>query len=182
MRAAAFVELSRLPAASAADFEALVRTVELLQREAEGDSKGHSALLRALGECAFIHLSRLLLAHEPAAVARSERSEDVRLFLQFCDLVEAHFRDHLTLTEYAGRLSVTEARLNDICRRMADLPSKEIVHERLLQEARRLLRFSAVPVSEISYQLGFADPAYFSRFFTKRTGTPPSQFRLAGQV
>jgi AraC family transcriptional regulator, 4-hydroxyphenylacetate 3-monooxygenase operon regulatory protein len=182
LRAAAFVELSRLPAASAADFDALVRTVELLQREAEGDGKGHSALLRALGECAFIHLSRLLLAHEPGAVARSERSEDVRLFLQFCDLVEAHFRDHLTLSEYAGRLSVTEARLNDICRRMADLPSKEIVHERLLQEARRLLRFSAVPVSEISYQLGFADPAYFSRFFTKRTGTPPSQFRLAGQA
>jgi AraC family transcriptional regulator, 4-hydroxyphenylacetate 3-monooxygenase operon regulatory protein len=181
LRLPAFVELSRLPAASAADFEALVRTVELLQREAEGDGKGHSALLRALGEGAFIHLSRLLLAHEPAAVARSERSEDVRLFLQFCDLVEAHFRDHLTLSEYAGRLSVTEARLNDICRRMADLPSKEIVHERLLQEARRLLRFSAVPVSEISYQLGFADPAYFSRFFTKRTGTPPSQFRLAGQ-
>ena len=181
LRLPAFVELSRLPAVSAADFEALVRTVELLQREAEGDGKGHSALLRALGECAFIHLSRLLLAHEPAAVARGERSEDVRLFLQFCDLVEAHFRDHLTLSEYAGRLSVTEARLNDICRRMADLPSKEIVHERLLQEARRLLRFSAVPVSEISYQLGFADPAYFSRFFTKRTGTPPSQFRLAGQ-
>ncbi len=182
LRTPAFVELSRLPAASAGDFEALVRTVELLQREAEGDGKGHSALLRALGECAFIHLSRLLLAHEPAAVARGERSEDVRLFLQFCDLVEAHFRDHLTLSEYAGRLSVTEARLNDICRRMADLPSKEIVHERLLQEARRLLRFSAVPVSEISYQLGFADPAYFSRFFTKRTGTPPSQFRLAGQA
>ena len=182
LRTPAFVELSQLPAASNADFAALVRTVELLQREAEGDGKGHSALLRALGECAFIHLSRLLLAHEPGAVARSERSEDVRLFLQFCDLVEAHFRDHLTLSEYAGRLSVTEARLNDICRRMADLPSKEIVHERLLQEARRLLRFSAVPVSEISYQLGFADPAYFSRFFTKRTGTPPSQFRLAGQA
>lgn len=181
LRTPAFVELSRLPAASAGDFEALLRTVELLQREAEGDGKGHAALLRALGESAFIHLSRLLLAHEPAAVARGERSEDVRLFLQFCDLVEAHFRDHLTLTEYAGRLSVTEARLNDICRRMADLPSKEIVHERLLQEARRLLRFSAVPVSEISYQLGFADPAYFSRFFTKRTGTPPTQFRREGQ-
>ena len=76
---------------------------------------------------------------------------------------------------------VAEMRLDDICRRMANLPSKEVVHERLLQEARRLLRFSAVPVSEIGYQLGFADPAYFSRFFTKRTGLPPSQFRLAGQ-
>jgi AraC family 4-hydroxyphenylacetate 3-monooxygenase operon regulatory protein len=105
----------------------------------------------------------------------------LRVFLNFCDLVEAHFRDHLTLTEYASRLSVTEPRLNDICRRMADLASKEVVHERLVQEARRLLRYSAVPVTEISYQLGFADPAYFSRFFTKRTGVPPSQFRREGQ-
>jgi AraC family transcriptional regulator, 4-hydroxyphenylacetate 3-monooxygenase operon regulatory protein len=181
LREAAFVELASLPPASGSDFSALVHTVELLQRESDRDAKGHSALLRALGESAFIHLSRLLLAHEPAAAQRAERSEDLRLFLNFCDLVEAHFRDHLTLTDYAGRLLITEARLNDICRRMAERPSKEIVHERLLQEARRLLLFSAVPVSEISYQLGFADPAYFSRFFTKRTGTPPSQFRLAGQ-
>jgi AraC family 4-hydroxyphenylacetate 3-monooxygenase operon regulatory protein len=181
LREPAFFEMSSLPADSAVDFTALVDSVELLRREFERDAKGHSALLLALGQAAFIHLSRLLLAHEPVAAQKPERSEDLRLFLSFCDLVEAHFRDHLTLTEYAGRLSVTEARLNDICRRMANLPSKEVVHERLLQEARRLLRFSAVPVSEIGYQLGFADPAYFSRFFTKRTGLPPSQFRLAGQ-
>jgi AraC family transcriptional regulator, 4-hydroxyphenylacetate 3-monooxygenase operon regulatory protein len=180
LRDAVFLELSSLPASSAEDFAALLHTAELLQKEVDSDSKGHSALLLALGQCAFIHLSRLLLAREPVAAQRHERSEDLRLFLSFCDLVEAHFRDHLTLSEYAGRLSVTEARLNDICRRMANLSSKEVVHERLVQEARRLLRFSAVPISEISYQLGFADPAYFSRFFTKRTGTPPSQYRLAG--
>ena len=100
------------------------------------------------------------------------------LFLQFCDMVEAHFRDHMTLGEYAKGLSVTEARLNDICRRMANQPSKEIVHERMLQEARRLLRYTATPIGEICFQLGFADPAYFSRFFTRRTGQSPSQFRV----
>jgi len=181
LREAAFLELSSLPADFAAEFDGLLASVDLLRKEFTRDAKGHLALLLALGESAFIHLSRLLIAHEPAAAQRAERSEDLRLFLSFCDLVEAHFRDHLTLTEYAGRLSVTEARLNDICRRMAGRPSKEVVHERLLQEARRLLRYSAVPVSEISYQLGFADPAYFSRFFTKRTGFPPSQFRREGQ-
>ncbi len=180
LRDAAFFELASLPASSAADFAALERCVELLQGEFERDASGHGALLLALGECFFIHLSRLLLAREPSSCQRHERSEDLRLFLSFCDLVESHFRDHLTLSEYASRLAITEARLNDICRRMAERPSKEVVHERLLQEARRLLRYSAVPVSEISYQLGFADPAYFSRFFTKRTGMPPSQFRLAG--
>ncbi len=182
LREAAFFEIAALPAGCAADFAALLQVVELLQAEFACDGKGHSALVRALGESAFILLGRLLLAREPSGAQRPERSEDLRLFLSFCDLVEAHFREHLTLSEYAGRLAVTEARLNDICRRMAERPSKEIVHERMLQEARRLLRFSAVPVSEIGYQLGFADPAYFSRFFTRRTGMPPSQYRLGGQT
>ena len=78
---------------------------------------------------------------------------------------------------YARRLNVTEARLNDLCRRMANQSSKELIHDRLVQEARRLLRFSAIPVSEIGYQLGFTDPAYFSRFFTRHAGVPPSEFR-----
>lgn len=151
LRAPVFFELASLPEACGVDFAALLATVELLQRESERDAKGHTALQLALGEGVFIHLSRLLLAREPATAQRPERSEDLRLFLNF-----------------------TEARLNDICRRMANLPSKEVVDE-------RLLRYSAVPVSEISYQLGFADPACFSRFFTKRTDRPPSQFRLAGQ-
>lgn len=180
LREAAFVEFDKLPPALAPDLNNLAVLAQLLEQEFCSEKKGRSAALLALGQSFFIALSRLLLARDPGTAMRAERGEDLRLFLSFCDIVEAHFRDHLTLTDYAGRLSITEPRLNDICRRMANRPSKEIVHERVLQEARRLLRFSAVPISEISYQLGFVDPAYFSRFFTKRTGTPPSQYRLAG--
>lgn len=180
LREAAFFELQQLPAASAEDFAALVQVLALLQAEAPRGVAGHSALQLALGQSAFVLLCRLLAAGQPVAGQRPERSEDLRLFMQFCDLVEAHFREHLTLNGYAVRLVLTEARLNDICRRVAGRPSKEVVHERVLQEACRMLRFSAMPVSEISYQLGFADPAYFSRFFTKRIGTPPSQYRIAG--
>jgi AraC family 4-hydroxyphenylacetate 3-monooxygenase operon regulatory protein len=64
---------------------------------------------------------------------------------------------------------------------MAKQPSKAIVHERALSEARRLLRFTQIPVAELSYQLGFADPAYFSRFFKQRTGLPPGEFRRQHQ-
>lgn len=179
LREAVFMELGGVPADSDDDLTALLQTVELLSKEATAERTGRSSLLLAFGQGAFIYLSRLLLLHSKRVPPRYERSEDLKLFLKFCDLVEAHFRDHLTLTEYAQRLALTEARLNDISRRVANRPSKEIVHERLLQEARRLLRFSAVPITEISFQLGFTDPAYFSRFFTKRAGVPPSQFRLS---
>ena len=180
MRTAAFVEFGKLSDENKSDFNTLLTIVDVLQHEFYGSKKARSAALLALGQCFFIALSRLLHAGERVSPLHQERGEDLRLFLKFCDMIEANFRDHLTLADYAGRLSVTGARLNDICRRMANLPSKEVVHERMLQEARRLLRFSSVQVSEIGYQLGFADPAYFSRFFTKRTGLSPSQFRLHG--
>ena len=137
---------------------------------------GRASSMEALTRLIFISLLRLStrsLSAQPA------RREDLQIFQRFNMQIERHYLEHLPLHEYARLLGVTEARLNDICRRMANRPSKEVVHERLLQEACRLLRYSAVPVTEISYQLGFADPAYFSRFFTKRAGMPPSQFRAA---
>jgi AraC family 4-hydroxyphenylacetate 3-monooxygenase operon regulatory protein len=177
LRDARFLVFDPLPDDARPDTSGLMQIVELLQQESCGNKAGRNAALLALGQSFFIALSRLLLAGAPVVSMRHERGEDLRLFMTFCDMVEAHFREHSTLSEYAKRLSITEARLNDICRRMTQRPSKEVVHERLLQEARRLLRFSGVPVNEICYQLGFADPAYFSRFFTKRIGMPPSQYR-----
>lgn len=178
LRQATFLPLSQFSGDYQPEIASLLHIASQLQAESTRRQPGYSAAMQALGQYFFISLQRLLAANIPAVGGKRERGEDLRIFLNFCDLVEAHFRDHINLSEYAGQLAVTEARLNDICRRMANLASKEVIHDRLLQEARRQLRFSAVPVSEISYQLGFADPAYFSRFFTRRTGTSPSQFRL----
>ena len=178
LRQAAFLELEGAADGSAGSaVSSLNPIIELLQQEFFSEKPGRDAILQALAQSFFIHLSRLLIVQARPAAMRHDKGEDLRLFLNFCDQVEARFHEHLMLSDYAKRLSVTEARLNDICRRVANLPSKEIIHERLLQEARRLLQFSAVPISEISYQLGFSDPAYFSRFFTKRTGLAPSQYR-----
>lgn len=163
------------------DYRNLLTAAELLQQEFSRHEKGRSATLRALGEFFFINMSRLLVSGRPSAPAKRERSEDLRIFLAFCDLLEVRFRDHITLSEYAKQIGVTESRLNDLSRRIAGKASKELVHERLLQEARRLLCFSAVPVSEIGYQLGYDDPAYFSRFFTRHIGLPPSEFRTRHQ-
>lgn len=179
LREPVFLEFGKVPGDALPDVEYLEQIADLLKHESASDRPGRSAALLALGQSFCITLSRLLLAAKPAVSIRHDRGEDLRLFLNFCDMVESNFQEHPTLSDYAKRLSITEARLNDLCRRMAQRPSKEVVHERLLQEARRLLRYSGMPVSEISYQLGFADPAYFSRFFTKRSGMPPGQYRLA---
>ncbi|MNJ70467.1 HTH-type transcriptional activator Btr [compost metagenome] len=81
------------------------------------------------------------------------------------------------MAQYAQQIGVTEARLNDVCRRIADLPSKRLVLERLMQEAKRLLLFSGSTANEICYQLGFKDPAYFSRFFNRYAKLTPGEYR-----
>ncbi|UPQ90282.1 4-hydroxyphenylacetate catabolism regulatory protein HpaA [Vibrio sinaloensis] len=107
------------------------------------------------------------------------RSADVTLFNQFNQMIEQHYKQHLTLPEYAEQLGVTTARLNDICRKISGLSSKRLVAERLMQEARRLLLLTPIPVSQVAYELGYQDPAYFARFFKKQIGQTASDFRLA---
>ena len=53
----------------------------------------------------------------------------------------------------------------------------DLVHARLMLEARRLLAYTPMPVTEIAHALGYEDPAYFSKFFARSVGEPPSAYR-----
>lgn len=146
-----------------------------LRSEFAGDRPGRALSLVALTQLIFISLLRLSarsLKSQPA------RREDLHIFQRFNALIEERYQEHWPLERYAEHLGVTEARLNDVCRRIADLPSKRLVFDRLMQEAKRLLLFTGGSVNEICYQLGFKDPAYFSRFFARNAGITPGEYRL----
>ncbi|ELV8717659.1 4-hydroxyphenylacetate catabolism regulatory protein HpaA [Vibrio vulnificus] len=106
------------------------------------------------------------------------RSADVAIFNRFNQMIEINYKQHLTLPEYADQLGLTTARLNDICRKISGLSSKRLVAERVMQEARRLLLLTPMPVSQVAYELGYQDPAYFARFFKKQVGETASDFRI----
>lgn len=135
---------------------------------------GRELALTTLTRLIFIGLFRL---SANSIKAQSVRHDDLMLFRRFNLEIEAHYREHWTLTRYAKALGITEARLNSVCRRIAGAPSKRIVHDRLMQEARRMLIFTRMSINEICYWLGFQDPGYFSRFFTRHVGTTPSRYR-----
>lgn len=136
---------------------------------------GKRLALENLTRLIFISIFRLAATNREQGTPT--RSEDLHIFQRFNEKIESHFRDHWPLSDYASSLGVSEARLNDICRRIADLPSKKIIHERLMQESKRLLLFTNQSVNEICFELGFKDPAYFSRFFSRNAGSSPGSYR-----
>ena len=122
----------------------------------------------------FVSVARLA-AHEHRSTGTQPAS--FQLFERFQRLVEQHFREHWTVRDYVRELGVTEGRLSTVCRRTADQGALQIIHNRVIMEARRNLVYTNMSVSEVAYDLGFKDPAYFSRFFSQHAGEPPGRFK-----
>lgn len=169
--APACVALGNLEGGAAEEAARLALLFEQLRSESMASRSGRQQALLALTRLVMISLLRL---SANSVAARPMRHEDLQIFQRFNALIEERYAEHRPLSLYASRIGVTEARLNDVCRRIADLPSKRLVYERLMQESKRLLLFTGGSVNEICYQLGFKDPAYFSRFFVRYAGLTPA--------
>lgn len=92
-------------------------------------------------------------------------------------LVEKHYLEFHLPREYADMLSITPNYLNAICKEHLGLKAGDVIRNRLLLEAKRLLVNLELSVSEVGYALNFSDNSYFTKFFKKHTGQTPDQFR-----
>ena len=129
------------------------------------------------------HLVRALLIWLQRATQDLDKSKNDQTFSSllndFRHLVELKFIEHLSLSAYAEQLRTSVATLNRHCRKHLNLSAQELVHQRLNQEAKRRLSFTQRTLEQLATELGFEDPAYFSRFFKRINGQTPSQFRRA---
>ncbi|MGL4859480.1 MAG: 4-hydroxyphenylacetate catabolism regulatory protein HpaA, partial [Enterobacteriaceae bacterium] len=148
---------------------------QLIRHEYQQQRPGREQTLIRLSQALLITLLRNGLDMErPASGVHGE----LRLFQRFNQLVDQHYHQHWSVPEYARQIGLTESRLTDLCRRFSNNSPKRLIFDRLLREAKRQLLFSSYSILEIAYQLGFKDPAYFSRFFNRIEGCSPSEFRL----
>ncbi|MBL0420061.1 helix-turn-helix domain-containing protein [Ramlibacter sp. AW1] len=101
------------------------------------------------------------------------------LVQRYQSLLEQHYREHHPLAWYAEQLGVTADHLSRTCRAVCGLSAQQVLHDRLMLEARRLLAYTPMPVARVAEHLGYADTAYFSKFFARSVGQTPSQYRGA---
>jgi len=107
----------------------------------------------------------------------SAQSDETSFVQRYRQLVEVNFRRHWPVSAYAEAIGITPDRLHAICQRSLGRPPLQLLHERLLQEAKLRLERSARTAQEISDSLGFRDPTYFSHFFKRKTGLSPAAYR-----
>lgn len=98
------------------------------------------------------------------------------LFLQFLEFVRNNFESNLPLKEIAHRLNTTELKLTELAKLHAGKTAQNVIYGLIISEAKRKLQYEEKSIKEISFDLGFKDPYYFSKFFKNHTEASPSEY------
>lgn len=155
----------------------VVQALRAVPAEYAGRQPGHSAAVEALAVRALVAVDRADPMHDEA---QSGAGSDPRL-VRLDRLIDLHFREHRPVSFYAGALGVSPTHLNRLLREARGTTVRKLLAERLIDEAKRGLLFGVQSVKATALALGFADTAYFTRFFRRETGMRPSYYRETRQ-
>ncbi|MBX2875129.1 MAG: AraC family transcriptional regulator [Saprospiraceae bacterium] len=108
-----------------------------------------------------------------------EENNGVCMLRDFKDLVNQNFAKWHKVAQYAPTLHITPKHLSHTLKSLTGKTAKEIIQDRLVLEAKRLLFHTNLTIKEIAYRLGYEEPLHFSSFFKKQAGESPSQYRQA---
>jgi AraC-like DNA-binding protein len=171
-----FNTISHRPALMLADAEFfyLEKVLKDIEEEIVARAEKDNHLLRALLYQVLVWLNRQYLKSNPALEQASGDS-----VFEFRKLVDNYFNDQHSVNFYADRLHITAGHLNEIVKKNFGISAKEYLQNRLFLEAKRLLLYSSLTVSEIAWKLHFQDNSYFVRAFKNKTGCTPQSYKNA---
>lgn len=146
-----------------------------VERETHLQAVGQSTAGMALLAAICIQMARLTRINEVSVT--NVHSRKYSQIEKFRSMVDENFKKHLPITDYAGQLGITPGQLSRLCREVLGMSGLDIVNARVIHEAQRLLVYTGNSIKQTAHALGFADEAYFCRFFRKHTALSPREFR-----
>lgn len=160
----------------------LLAHMDALERELKSDQPGHDrAALYQLGLLS-VFFERQMANRTDDTTDNRTKTASARLVAAYTGLIERDFHKHMGVAEYAAALGVTPTHLARCCRQTSGKSALALLNDRILFEARLLLRDTNLPISQIAQDLGFGSAAYFTRAFQAQTGMTPSSFRQKGPM
>lgn len=155
---------------------AIAYLLQAIRQELAHADASQEEMLRLLLKQLIIKATRLWKQQHGAVDEQAQ--QEVEFARTFSQLVEWHYRRCHTVADYAALLYLTPKALHKRLARSGHAPPSDVIHNRIVLEAKRLLAHTSLRVKEIAYKLGYDDSSYFSRFFAQQAGTTPHLFRV----
>lgn len=155
----------------------LQRLLEIVSNIETEYFSAHEDKAEVLFSYLFILLITARRMYTPVVTALKHSSARTELLHRFKKAISKNFNSQKSVAYYAEVLNITPGHLNDTVQKETGKTALDMIHDRIILEARRLLYHSPKSVKEISYELGYDDPSYFVRFFRTHTHTTPELFR-----
>jgi len=153
--------------------------IRLMNREIETEVEfGKEELLRNYLKSFLMQILRKRnLMGELSNELNSVQDQRKMQLIRFNGFIDQNFTKGLSVSEYARLLNISSRTLSDLTHQMLNKTPSQMIQERIILEAQRLLLYSALQVNQIGYRLGFDDASYFVKYFKKHTQSSPSEFR-----
>ncbi|SFW51963.1 AraC-type DNA-binding protein [Sinomicrobium oceani] len=173
-----FNNIYQLPVTEIPEEEDLIvsRIYEQIREEFSSEASGQEEMLRTYLKQLIIRATRLWKRQNLGKLLEEPPGE-IEFYRDFSRLVEIHFRQKHKVSDYAAMLGVAAKTLSNKFKRHGLISPNEVIKERIVLEAKRLLHHTGWSVKQIAYDLGYDDPAYFNRLFTNKAGYSPAVFR-----
>ena len=96
---------------------------------------------------------------------------------KFMNLVNIHSKEQHSVQYYADKLCITSNYLNEMVTSTMGFSAKQYIQNKVMEEAKRMLAYTDLPVAEIAFELNYETVSYFSRCFRRYTGETPLGYR-----
>lgn len=126
---------------------------------------------------AYLKILMIKIANINYGLEERYGSYDKKIFLAFQELVSLNYMQCREVAYFASQLHVSAKQLYEICYKQAAVSPKKLISGKVLEEAKRLLQFTALPVKEIAFTLNFTSAEQFSHFFKKQSSVSPQKYR-----
>lgn len=153
-----------------ADIERLCNDIHDEERQTDAYS---NMMLMAIVQRLLVWIYR----NVPVSSKKQYLSKPEKKLAQFKSLIATHSDEHHQVSWYANQIGVSGPHLNQICKTHENKSALSLIHDFILDEAKRCLIFADLRISAVADRLGFNDPSHFTKFFKAQTGETPRNYR-----